>query len=178
MSQTTINYGYPNQTMFNSMGSMPMMGMGQFSGMTDYSNDLFAPDFMKQPINMGYTNTQQNVPAQNTQNQSIFTAPQNQTSQASTQTFTGNESQIQPPEQDNQTTQPQKTNIGKTMGTVAGLSIPILSSASKVINGAKFADVFKFKELGLKAAGLALVGWCAGALLDGFINSNQSSAKA
>ena len=181
MSQNMINYGYSNPAMFNSFGgNMYGMGMGQFSGINDYSNDMFAPDFMKQPIYnyMGYTNTQQNVPSQNTQNQSIFSTQQNQTNQASMQTFTGNEQQTQLPQQDNKSIQPPKTNIGKTMGTVAGLSIPLISSATKVISGAKFSDVFKFKALGLKAAGLALAGWCAGALIDSLLNSYQPKAKA
>lgn len=175
MSQNLPNYGYLNP-MTNMGMQMPMgMNTGMFNpaqmSVNNYADDMFAPDFIKQ-MNFSGFNTNK---TQNNTNQSIFTNTQNQAQQTYPQTFTGSTEEEQSQQQsDKKEEDIPKTNIGKTTGAIAGLSIPLLSPLSKVISGAKFSDVFKFKELGLKAFALAVAGWCAGSLIDGFINNNRT----
>lgn len=186
MTQGVQNYGYnpmmynmqmPMQTSMNGFnGMMPQLQMPQ----TDYSNDIFAPDFVKNKnsYNMGYynnTQTQQMNTAQNTQYpQSIFNQPQTQTQNIQTQApaFTGNpEESLEPTANGNVY---EKTNTGKTLLTLAGVSTPIITTGYKVLKGAKLADVLKYKELGLKGLALGIAGWCIGSLIDGFINNNRA----
>ena len=197
MSQNVPSCGYYNPMMINAgMQQMPMqMPMGMNTGMinpmgqlpmNNYANDMFAPDFIRNPY--AYMNTQVQSTAQNQQgqNNSIFDNAQAQVPQTQvqpqTQSFTANP-QIQqvPSAQETPQSQEQqlisetpKTNIGKKIGVAAGVSIPLFSSLSKVLNGAKFSDVLKFKDLGIKGIAFAVAGWCAGALLDGFLNSNNT----
>ena len=176
--QNVQNYGF-NQAIYNTGMTMPMgMNMGMPNGMipiNNYSNDLFAPDFIK---NTGYNIWQQGNTqnyTQNTQNQSIFDAVQK--NPALVQTFTGNEEKtpeepnLEPTENGNVY---EKTDTFKKLTAAAGLSIPLLTAGYKVLKGAKFSDVLKFKELGLKGLALGVAGWCAGAIIDGFINSNRA----
>jgi hypothetical protein len=182
-TQSVQNYGFYNPAMYN----MPM-GMNGFNGMmpqlqmpqTDYSNDIFAPSFIKNPnsYNMGYYNNTQpqqvNTP-QNTQpQQSIFNQQQGQTQyiQPSAQTFTGNpQESLEPTENGNVY---EKTNTGKTLFTLAGVCVPVLTTGYKVFKGAKLSDVLKYKELGLKGLALGIAGWCIGSLIDGFINNSRA----
>lgn len=179
ITQNVQNYGNFNPPMNNIGMAMPMgMNAGLFGsagqmGVADYSNDLFAPDFIKQPYNVNLYPQGQNTQIQNQQNQSIFSNPQIQNAQVPTQTFTGNETYEQPQQPEEE--QIQKTHTGKTLGVLAGLSIPLVSGATKMFNGAKFSDVFKLKEMGLKGAAFALAGWCAGAIIDGIINSSKTN---
>ena len=172
MTQNVQNYGNFNPSMNMGM-AMPMgMNTGLFGsmgqmGMNNYSNDIFGSNLMNQLYNQNSYAQTQNTQIQNPQNQSIFNNSQVQTPQIPAQTFTGNETS-EPIQQEEQ---PQKTNAGKKLGVIAGLGIPLITAGVKVFNGAKFSDIFKFKELGLKGAAFALAGWCAGAILDGFINS-------
>lgn len=192
--QNVQNYSY-NPAIYNNMSmpaapltQIPMaMNMGMPNAImpmmpiNNYSNDLFAPDFIKNPNNniwQGY-NTQNYT--QNTQNQSIFNSVQNTNptpQQPQTQTFTGETNPKQEntiPEENNNVSE--KTNLFKKLGTTVGLSVPLLTAGYKMIQGAKFSDVVKFKELGLKGTALALAGWCAGAIIDGIINRYNSQKE-
>ena len=174
MTQNVQNYGNFNPSMYNMGMAMPMgMNTGLFGsmgqiGMNNYSNDIFGSNLMNQVYNQNSYPQAQNPQIQTPQNQSIFNNPQVQTPQIPAQTFTGNETS-EPTQQTEE--QPQKTHAGKKLGVIAGLGIPLITAATKIFKGAKFSDVFKFKELGVKGAAFALAGWCAGAILDGFVNS-------
>lgn len=181
--QNMPNYGY-NPAMYNTGMTMPMsmptgINMGMPNGMmpvNDYSKDVFAPDFIKNPYNnIWQGNNTQNY-TQNTQNQSIFNNQQNTTA-TQTQTFSGNETttpEQQNPEPTENENLYEKTNTFKKLGATAGISIPLLTTGYKVLKGAKFSDIVKYKELGIKGLALGIAGWCAGAIIDGFINSNKA----
>lgn len=156
--------------------------------MANPMNNIMCPPFLNTPYtNFGYNNLQplpnliQPAPS-NTQNDSIFGAPQNRINNEINQnnmSFTGVENSLQNNSQDqiktNIKTEEQdinvKTNIGKKIGIGAGILTPIARLLYKVATGSKASDVLKLKELGMKIPLFALAGWCVGAVIDGIINS-------
>ena len=187
VSQNMQNYGY-NPAMYNTGMTIPMsmpMGLNTMPMMPvkDYSNDVFAPDFLKNPnsynIWQGYNS--QNY-TQNTQNQSIFNTTENPipAPQSQIQTFTGDEtqSQAQNPEPAENENVYERTSTFKKLGATVGLSIPLLTSGYKILKGAKLSDALKYKELGIKGLAIGIAGWCAGAIIDGFINSNRAQTAS
>ncbi len=67
-----------------------------------------------------------------------------------------------------------KTNAGKTFGAVLGFLSPVVGKVVSLIKGAKFKDLFKFKQLAIACPALAVAGLGLGALIDGFCNSKKA----
>lgn len=197
------NMGYQN---FN-MPMMPMMpnnmgmngslfntGVGQMTPVNNYSDDICYSQYVNQ--NPMFNQTGSIFPYPNNNGQTSFTGSANPYSIVDNQAQNDvmNPMAYSQPLQDNpQIAYPQnngtelgqpvldnttpKSNSFKKLGVAAGVSIPLVSGISKMLKGAKFANVFKCKELAVKVPVLAIAGWAVGALLDGLFGSSKSNSQ-
>ena len=198
ISNTTVQnmpaYNYANNGMIMPMNmGMNMQNPGLFGNMgmmgtNDYSNDIIAPDFMKQNYYPQFnTQTQNAHPSQQGQEQpnSVFSQNQNQPQVQNTQqTFTGNENGNEINQranelynslnQNTENNAEKKTTSVKTATTILGALTPVATGLYSIAKGAKFSDIFKLKELGIKIPAFALAGWCVGVIVDGILNSPKA----
>lgn len=189
---------------FNSKGNnsnslLSFSGNNPLQPITNnYEEDFMMPDYLKLPSNntdktqSAVQNTVHDTPsvnpyqapAQSKTEQTAFTAnPDNADSAADTKSndnqskldnyLVGRDKSIVYTEDGN----PYKTtDASKKVFTVLGLASPVAGKVPKLFKGAKFAELFKFKQLAIACPLVALAGFGIGALIDGYINSNRAKA--
>lgn len=164
----------------------------------NYEEDFMMPDYLKVSSNntaqtqSAADNTVHETPSvspyqappQSKSEQSVFTAnPDNADSAAGAKSndnrskldnyLVGRDKSIVYTEDGN----PYKTtDASKKVFTVLGLASPMAGKVPKLFKGAKFAELFKFKQLAIACPLVALAGFGIGALIDGYINSNRAKA--
>ncbi len=193
------NMGYQNFTMpmmpnmMGMNGSLFTQNMGQMTGVNSYADDICFSQYVNS--NPMYAQTGSIFPYQNYNMQN----PQTSFTGANPYSIADNQEDVmnpsaygQPAANNPQTAYPQnngnelgtpttldnmapKLNTFKKLGITAGVSIPLISGISKMLKGAKFANVFKFKELAVKLPVLAVAGWAVGSLIDGIIGSSNKN---
>lgn len=156
-----------------------------------YNNDIMMSNFdnmLTASMNQQQqTQNLQNIQTPNPYQQSVFTGAQQQVPAEETQTATQQQMNMDELEgclaaRDKnlaftENNNPYvKTDIGKKAGTILGFLAPVAGKVVQLFNGAKFKDLFKFKQLAIACPAVALAGLGIGYLIDNCVNSKKAQA--